>query len=128
MAWLETSTGIAVPAPAFGSSQVTISTLVDGDRNTQGNFIGSVIGDDKLKLQMQWDHLTTDQMRSLLSIFDRKQGGHFVNTFKIFDPRVDDYVYMQMYVGDRTGTPFIVNKSTMRPAFWQSVQANLIEV
>lgn len=117
-----------MPAPALGSGQITISTLVDGGRNANGDFIGSVIGNDKLKLQMQWDLLTPEQMKNLLQLFDRPQGGHFVNTFRVFDPRINDYAYLQMYVGDRIGTPYIVNKATMRPAYWQGVQANLIEV
>lgn len=117
-----------MPAPALGSGQITISTLVDGGRNTQGDFIGTVIGDDKLKIALNFPDLRPEQMRTLLTIFDRKQGGHFVNTFRVFDPRVNDYVYMQMYVGDRTGTPYIVDKATMRPAYWRDVQANLIEV
>ena len=128
MAWIETSGGIALPTPALDSGKVTISTIVDGGRNVEGNFIGSVVGDDKLKVECKFNILYPDQMMNLLKIFDRKQGGHFVNTFRVFDPRVNGFVFMDMYVGDRSGTPYMVNKQTMQPSFWRNVQANLIQV
>lgn len=128
MAWIETASGITLPTPALESGKVTISTLVDGGRNSEGKFIGSVIGDDKLKVECKFNVLTPDQMQNLLQIFDRQQGGHFVNTFRVFDPRVNDFVYMDMYVGDRSGTPYMVSNRTMQPSFWRNVQANLIQV
>lgn len=128
MSWIETASGIALPIPALESGKVTISTLVDGGRNSEGMFIGSVIGDDKLKVECKFNVLDPEQMQSLLQIFDRNQGGHFINTFKVFDPRVNDFVYLDMYVGDRSGTPYMVNKKTMQPSFWRNVQANLIQV
>lgn len=128
MSWIETASGIALPTPALESGKVTISTLVDGGRNSEGMFIGSVIGDDKLKVECKFNVLDPEQMQTLLQIFDRNQGGHFINTFRVFDPRVNDFVYLDMYVGDRSGTPYMVNKKTMQPSFWRNVQANLIQV
>ena len=129
MAWIETDTGIALPAPELGSGKVSVSTLVDGGRNAaDGTFIGSVIGDDKLKIELQFFKLSPDQMQRCLAIFDRQQGGRFVNTFRVFDPRANDCVYKQMYVGDRSGTPYLVDKTTLRPAYWRDVTANLVEV
>lgn len=129
MAWIETDTGIALPAPQLGSGKVSISTLVDGGRNAaDGTFVGSVIGDDKLKIELQFFKLAPAEMQRFLALFDRKQGGHFVNTFRVFDPRVNDFVYKQMYVGDRSGTPYLVGKTTLRPAYWRDVTANLVEV
>jgi hypothetical protein len=128
MAWIETAGGIALPSPAFGSGKVTISTLVDGGRNAEGNFIGSVVGDDKLKIECAFPALRPDEMMRLLQVFDRKRGGRFINTFRVFDPRVNGFVYLDMYVGDRSGKPYLVNKDTMRPTYWTEVQANLIQV
>lgn len=128
MAWIETESGIALPAPALGSGKVTISTIVDSGRNTDGNFLGSVVGDDKLKIECKFAALSPEEMQKLLHIFDRKQGGSFVNTFRVFDPRVNDFVYMDMYVGDRSGQPYTVDERTMKPRFWRDVQANLIEI
>lgn len=128
MAWVETAGGIALPAPEWGSSGVAISTMVDGARNTYGDFVGSVVGDDKLKIDMSFPQLSNEQMAQFLRIFDRRQGGRFINRFRVFDPRVNGFVYLDMYVGDRTGVPYLVDKRTMRPAFWSDVQANLIQI
>lgn len=128
MAWIETAGGIALPAPALGSGKITISTLVDGGRNTNGDFIGSVVGDDKLKIEMNFSALRPDEMQRLLSVFDRRQGGRFVQRFRVFDPRVNDFVWLDMYVGDRSGTPYLVDPVSLRPAFWKDAQANLVEV
>lgn len=128
MAYIETAGGIALPSPEIGSGKVTISTMVDGARNTNGDFIGSVVGEDKLKIDCQFPLLTSGEMQRLLGIFDRRRGGMFVNTFRVFDPRVNDFVFMEMYVGDRSGTPYLVSAETWRPEFWKDVQANLIQV
>lgn len=129
MAWVTTSGGIAIPEPAMGSGQITISTMVNAGRNANGQFIGQVIGNDKFKIEMNWSILTPQEFQRLLKIFDRKQQGKFVNTFRVYDPRIMDYRNMTMYVGDRTGTPIMVqNPGTGHPKYWQDVQANLIEV
>lgn len=128
MAWIETSNGVALPPPAMGSGTVTISTIVDGGRNTNGDFIGSVVGGDKLKVNMSFKVLTNDQIMTLLRIFDREQGGRFVNRFRVFDPRINDFRWLDMYVGDRSGTPYMVNPDTMKPSFWTDIQANLIQI
>lgn len=128
LAWVKTAKGIALPPPLLGSGNISISTLVDGGRNGNGNFIGQVVGDDKLKLEMSFPALSPAEFMGLLKIFDRKRGGKFINTFRVFDPRVNDFVYMDMYVGDRSGTPYLVNPQTMRPSFWRDVKANLIQV
>lgn len=127
-AWIQTTGGVVLPAPAMGSNKISISTLVDGGRNTQGKFVGSVIGDDKLKIDLQWDILSPEQFMALLSIFDRKKGGKFVNDFIVYDPRYNDFRTITMYVGDRSGTPYLVGKNTMRPQWITEVTANLIEV
>ena len=129
MAWIKTSTGIAIPEPAYGSGQVSISTLVNAGRNAQGNFIGQVIGNDKLKVELNWKVLTPTQFYNLLKLFDRAQGGKFVNTFTVYDPRTMTYRDLNMYVGDRSGQPIMVQSpGTGHPKYWVDVQANLIEV
>ena len=128
-AWVKTSTGIEIPAPAFDSGTVTISTLVNAGRNAEGKFIGQVIGEDKLKIEMDWSVLTPEQMRTLLAIWDRSQGGNFVNTFTVYDPRLMAYRDLAMYVGDRNGTPIMVSDpGTGHPKYWTKVKANLIEI
>lgn len=128
MAWIETQSGIALPAPELGSGGVSFATLVDGGRNAQGSFIGSVIGDDKMTIDISYGHLTPDEFQNFLKIFDREQSGHFVNVFRVYDPRVQDWVYKTMYVGDRSGTPYAVSPSAFTPGYWKNVKGKLIEV
>ena len=126
--WIQTKSGVVLPPPALGSSKISISTLVDGGRNANGKFVGSVIGDDKLKIDLQWDVLTPEQFMSLLNIFDRKKGGRYVNDFLVYDPRYNAFRTITMYVGDRSGTPYLVDSSTMLPRWIKDVTANLVEV
>lgn len=128
MPYIQTAEGIVLPAPAFGSGQVTIATNVDGGRNESGNFIGQVVGDDKLKIECSFAKMDPVPFMNFLKIWDRQQGGAFVNDFIVFDPRINDFRTLRMYVGDRSGRPYLVNKTTSRPTFWVDVKANLIEV
>ena len=112
----------------YDSGRVSIATLVDSGRNAEGNFIGTVIGNDKLKIECRFAALTPEQMQNWLKIFDRAQGGKFINDFIVFDPRINDFRTVTMYVGDRSGTPFLVDPVTCQPKFWRNVQGNLIEV
>lgn len=127
MSYVRTASGLLLPQPAAGSAKFTIATNVDGARNEVGNFVGQVVGEDKFKLEMSYSYLSREQLRDLLLLFDRKQGGKFVNDFYIYDPRVDDFVLMTMYVGDRTGRPLNLS-SEDEPIGWVDVQANLIQV
>lgn len=128
MPYLQTAGGIVLPAPAFGSGLITIATNVDGGRNESGNFIGQVVGDDKLKIECSFAHMEPEAFMNFLKIWDRKQGGAFVNDFVVFDPRINDFRTLRMYVGDRSGRPYLINKTTSRPTFWVDIKANLIEV
>ena len=129
MAWVTTTSGIAIPEPAFDSGNVTISTLVNAGRNANGEFIGQVVGNDKLKIELNWGVLSPTQFKALLALFDRNQGGKFVNTFSVYDPRTMSYRNRTMYVGDRSGHPIMVaNPGSGHPKWWVDVQANLIEV
>jgi hypothetical protein len=129
MAWVQTSGGIVIPEPAIDSGAVTISTLVNAGRNANGKFVGQIIGDDKFKIEMSWNILTPHQFSDLLNIFDKRRGGKFVNTFRVYDPRDMTYSNKVMYVGDRAGRPLMVeNPGTGHPRHWTDVKVNLIEV
>ena len=77
---------------------------------------------------MKFTMLSSEEMKNFLRIFDRSQGGSFVNRFRVFDPRINNDTYLTMYVGDRSGTPYMVNPRTLRPSVWKDVTANLIQV
>jgi len=127
MSWVTTSGGVEIPEPSFGSGTVTFSTLVNAGRNANGKFVGQVIGGDKMKVEMSWEVLTPEQFATILQVFDRNQGGKFVNTFTVYDPRTGTYVSKKMYVGDRSGTPIMV-KTDGHPTYWTGIKVDLIEV
>ncbi len=129
MAWVTTSGGIAIPEPGYGSGTVTLSTLVNAGRNANGKFVGQVIGADKMKVEMSWEVLSAAQLQTILRVFDRTQGGAFVNDFVVYDPRQMAYVSKKMYVGDRSGTPIMVSDpGTGDPKYWTGIKVDLIEV
>lgn len=125
--YIEGPGGFVIPAPAYESGNFTLSTFVDGGRNMEGTFIGNYIA-DKYKVDINFAALTPEETARFLSLFDPAQGGSFTNQFTVFDASRNSFRSMNMYVGDRTGTPFKVHADTGRPEYFLNVQANLIEV
>lgn len=126
--WIQHPSGITIPQPAYGSGLITLATLVDGGRNQNGKFIGQVIGDDKLKVEITFAALKPEEVKIFLSLFDRRVGGKFAQTFTVYDPVLMDYRDCLMYVGDRTMRPFNLNVLTGHPEWFLNIKANLIEV
>ena len=122
-----TRKGMKLPCPLVGSGGVTISSLVDSGRNANGNFLGTIIGDDKLKYEISFASLTQHEFMQFLAIFDRKQGGGYVQPFIVFDPRINDFVKMDMYIGDRSGRPLMLEDG-IHPTRWMDATATLIQV
>lgn len=125
--WIQTLSGDPLPCPAFGSSGITISTAIDGGKNALGNFIGTVVGDDKLKYDLSFPHLSPEEFQRFLNLFDVRRGGKFAQTFLVFDPRVNDFREMTMYVGDRTGRPMQLDNHA-KPLGWLDIKTTLIEI
>jgi len=127
VAWIQIAGGTPLPSPAFGSGGISISTAVDGGKNAKGNFIGSVIGDDKLKYDISFAHLTPTQFQEFLKLFDRNQGGKFSQIFSVYDPRIDEFIEIEMYVGDRGGRPVSLD-GDYKPTGWLGVGTSLIQL
>ncbi|MEG0896480.1 MAG: DUF6711 family protein [Ruthenibacterium sp.] len=127
MAMITADTGILIPSPVVGGYELSISTLVDGGRNARGQFVGQVIGDDKLKVSCALGALSQTEMHRFLCLFDRASGGQFVHQFLLFDPRINDFVWKEMYVGDRSGKAIAVD-ARGKVTNWGDVKASLIEV
>lgn len=120
-----------LPAPSDDSGTYEIETLVDSGRNAAGFMVGKVIGSDKIKLNLKWRSMNADEFNELLRFFDPNYGGSFINTVRFYDPRADGMVEKQMYVGNRSGQPFMMRETfanNWRPDGFIDVQANLIEV
>lgn len=117
-----------LPDPAEDGVTYEIQTIVDDARNAQGTFIGSPIGQDKIKLNVSYPPLTDEQLNDILSIFDRENGGSYKVYVNFYDPRVRQRVTRYMYVGDRSFQPVMVKEPTYgEPTYWTNVQCNLIE-
>ena len=93
---------------------LSVATLASG---SSGNC--AVVSDGRV-------HILLDAGISARQICYRVAG--LEDRFRVFDPRVNDFVWLDMYVGDRSGTPYLVDPVSLRPAFWKDVQANLVEV
>lgn len=112
--------------PQYGSGSFTIATTVTEARNAKNNFVGATVGQDKYKVELAWSVLPADQAALLFSRFDRSRGGKFINTFRVYDARTNDWVTLKMYVSDRTGSPMMMNNGSAR--YVTDVRVALIEV
>ena len=129
MAWIETHNGIPLPCPQLGSSGISIASALEGGRNAENTFIGSVIGEDKLQYELSFSYLSPEEFKSLLNLFDRKKGGRLTQLFRIFDPRENEFRLAEMYIGDRGGRPLGLDEANgYKPTGWCDIKITLIEV
>lgn len=118
----------SLPDPAQDGVTYEIQTTVSEARNSLGTFVGSPVGQDKIKLNITYPPLTDAQLNSLLSLFDRENGGSYQVFVNYYDPRVRQRVTRLMYVGDRSFDPIMVgDPNSGEPTYWTNVTCNLIE-
>lgn len=138
MSWISTNIGsqiIELPCPAFGSGGVTVTTAINGGTNANGKFIGTVIGGDKLQIAMSYPYLTNEEFTEFLKLFScsgesevrNEDKNGMAHRFYVYDPRVGDYRELEMYIGDRGGTPFGLDEKG-KPTGWVNVSATLTEL
>lgn len=121
---------IEMPARSYGSGIFEVETLVDSGRSGDGFLIGTVIGEDKCKINCEYPPLTTEQAHLVFSTFHRPTGGKFIVWVRFYDIRTQQIVVKRMYVGNRKGHPIMWGHD-QRPSErtrWLGVEANLIEV
>lgn len=120
---------IDLPVPKYGGIKYEIQTNVDEARDATGTFAGSTIGQDKIKLNIEYPPLDDDEARSVLSIFDRERGGVFKVYVNFYDPRIGGRTTRYMYVGNRSLEPWKAPVSAGgKPEKWLNLVCNLIEV
>ena len=117
---------VDLPDPDFGSGTFEISTQVSDGRNAKGNFVGKVIGSDKIALELKWSVLSPSKVATLLSYFNKNDGGHFIHSFRYYDPRENGWAIKKMYVSNRSGTPIMVKNAS--PKWITDVSISLVEV
>ena len=94
----------AVPDPSEYSGLT--STIVDGARNSQGEFIGGIIREDIAKVDMSWRFISTQNWATLLAKFTTSMGGNFVNAITLFNQSTGAWETRNMYVSDRKANVF----------------------
>lgn len=123
-----TSAWIELPVPAEGGVTYEIQTIIDDARNSSGTLVGSPVGQDKIKLNIEYPPLDDAELQKILSVFDRERGGVYKCYVEFYDPRARSRVVRYMYVGDRSFDPWIVPSTKVgQPKKWINCQCNLIE-
>lgn len=115
-----------LPEPSAYSG--TTATLVDSARNTDGYMVGAVIRDDVGKVELEWNFLTIEQWRDILSKFSIKRGGKFINDVTFFCQDSADWETREMYVNDRTASVFRRDPKTGAIIGYKGPKLSLIEV
>lgn len=124
-----TSPWIDLPVPKYGGLTIEIQTNVDEARDATGSFTGTTIGQDKIKLNISYPPLSSEEAASVLSLFDRERGGVFKFYVNYFDPRTNNRQTRYFYVGNRSLEPFkcpVANGG--KPEKYLNMQCNFIEV
>lgn len=100
-----TIAGKPIPEPSKYSG--TTSTVVDSARNTQAQWVGSVIRDDLGKVDMSWNYISAEDWAYTLRLFSIKHGGSFTNPVTFFCQDTNSWETRTMYVSDRTADVFL---------------------
>ena len=117
-----TINGVAFPQPRRGLN-IQIATIVDSARNANGVTVGQKVGRDQQKINdLEWSHLTADQVAKMWGIFDQ----NFFVTVRYPNP-LGGWTTRKMYPGNRECTPFKLDPSTGLPKDYINVKVNLID-
>lgn len=121
---LVTVAGRALPEPSSYSGST--STLVDGGRNVEGNFIGSVIKSDVGKVELNWNYLTVQEWANINQLFSGSS--NFVREVEFFDQVRGTWTVREMYVSDRSAGMWRRHPVTGDVLGWTGCALSLIEV
>ena len=103
------------------------STLVDGARNTSGDYVGTFIK-ELSKVELSWRFLTATEWSNILKKFSPSNNGSFVRTITFLDQTTNTYVSKQMYVSDRKAGGFKYNETTGAIEGYTECSLSLVEV
>ena len=118
-----TINGIELPMPKRGLN-IQVATLVDSARNANGVVVGQKVGRDQQKINgLEWAYLDGETWRSILATFDRSI---FV-TVTYPNMVTGTWTTRKMYVGDRSATPYKLDKTTGLPSYYVNCKFNLID-
>lgn len=106
-----------VTFPITSTYQTTSSTLVDAGRNTEGVFVGSVVGTPKRKIEVSWRVISIADYSKLAKFFN----SHFTFYAYYFDQDDNAWETREFYVGDR------VSKALQQEQWKSTNRGGLVE-
>jgi len=95
----------AVPEPSEYNSQT--STIVDGARNSQGQFIGGIVREDIAKIDLSWKFISVQDWATLLQKFSSTSGGSFIQPVTFFNQTTGLWETRYMYISDRKANVYL---------------------
>ena len=108
--------------PPDNMADLIVATNVSDGKNALGEFIGDRVGRDQYKIDnLQWSYLDAATWASMLQAFSE-----FVVTARIPDMVHDGWITIQMYPGNRTGTPCEYDGDG-RPIRYKVCKVNLVD-
>nr|DAL37301.1 MAG TPA_asm: hypothetical protein [Caudoviricetes sp.] len=113
---------VALP-PCKRGVNITVTTVVNNGRNTNGAVVGQKVGRDQYKIDnLEWAWLTAEQWESVLSVM---KSFYFNVTFP--DPVTGRMIKLKMYCGDRSAEPYWLDKNNTKPTHYTNCKVNLID-
>ena len=118
------SNAITLPQPRRGLN-LKVATIVDSSRNAKGEVIGQKVGRDQQKIDnLQWAYLPASTWSNILKMFDK----NFFVYVQYYDMVYNKWTIRRMYPGDRSATPYWLNKNTGKPTHYVDCKVNLVDV
>lgn len=113
--------------PTPSTYNAITSTLVDGARNTSGDYVGTFIK-ELSKIEMSWRYLSATDWSNMLKQFSPNNNGNFVRTVIFLDQTTNTYLTKQMYVSDRKAGGFKYDTLTGNMQGYTECSLSLVEV
>ncbi len=120
--------GIEIPEPS--NYNAIVADSVDNARNVGSVVIGSVVREDQVRIDADYNYLTALQWSGILKLFNSKYGGSFYNDVTFFNPVTADWDTRKMYISNRdtSNGAFMIDPSTGAVVGWKGPHLALIEV
>ena len=126
-----------LPEVSIDQGKMTIQDLYKAaNRDARGN-LHLVYGKKTVhKVEITWGLLTRNEWGKLLAFIKSKVDiGQCSFYCKVFMPDFADEKtgegeirIIEMYAGDRSAVPYLVNPTTGMPTYWKNCQCNFIEI
>ena len=114
--------GTDLPNPS--TYKPSLATVVDGGRNVNGVFIGSVVRNSIEKIAVGWNVLTMAEWASILELFNEDNVGQFVNEVTYFS-ELGVRKTADFYVTDRSAGALKIDDDGV--AYWSGPSFSLVE-